>query len=109
MRAENHAEKESFHNQSDVEGVARGNSTRKAAASPALRCHGPERVIGQRGRPNLRGFAKSRCVLGHPIGASGARIVVTLLHALRSRNLKRGIAAICIGGGEATALAIEII
>ena len=45
--------------------------------------------------------------LGHPIGASGARIVVTLLHALEQRNLKRGLAAICIGGGEATALIVE--
>ena len=47
------------------------------------------------------------CALGHPIGASGARILVTLLAALRQRNLRRGIAAICIGGGEATAIAIE--
>lgn len=46
------------------------------------------------------------CVLGHPIGASGARIVVTLLNALQQRELKTGIAALCIGGGEATALAI---
>jgi acetyl-CoA C-acetyltransferase len=46
--------------------------------------------------------------LGHPIGASGARIVVTLLGALRKRNLKRGVAALCIGGGEATAMAIEL-
>ena len=47
--------------------------------------------------------------LGHPIGASGARIVVTLLGALRQRGLKRGVAALCIGGGEATALAVELI
>lgn len=47
--------------------------------------------------------------LGHPIGASGARILVTLLHALRSRNLKRGIASICNGGGEATAVIVELI
>ena len=46
--------------------------------------------------------------LGHPIGASGARIVVTLLGALKKRNLKRGVAALCIGGGEATALAVEM-
>jgi len=45
--------------------------------------------------------------LGHPIGASGARILVTLLHALEQRNLKRGLAAICIGGGEASALIVE--
>ncbi|MBH3412386.1 acetyl-CoA C-acyltransferase [Pseudomonas putida] len=47
------------------------------------------------------------CALGHPIGASGARILVTLLSALRQNNLRRGVAAICIGGGEATAMAIE--
>ena len=46
--------------------------------------------------------------LGHPIGASGARIVVTLLGALRQRGLKRGVASLCIGGGEATAMAIEL-
>lgn len=49
------------------------------------------------------------CALGHPIGASGARIVVTLLHALRARGLERGVAALCLGGGEATAVAIEIV
>jgi len=49
------------------------------------------------------------CALGHPIGASGARIVVTLLGALKKRNLKRGVAALCIGGGEATALAVELL
>ena len=53
---------------------------------------------------NVNGGA---CALGHPIGASGARIVVTLLGALRKRGLKRGMAALCIGGGEATALAVE--
>jgi acetyl-CoA C-acetyltransferase len=46
--------------------------------------------------------------LGHPIGASGARILVTLIHALRQRNLRRGIAALCLGGGEAVAMAVEI-
>ena len=51
---------------------------------------------------NVNGGA---CALGHPIGASGARIVVTLLHALRNRGLKRGIASLCIGGGEAVAIA----
>ena len=56
-------------------------------------------------RVNINGGA---CALGHPLGCSGARIVVTLLHALRARGLHRGVAAICIGGGEATALAIEI-
>ena len=53
---------------------------------------------------NVNGGA---CALGHPIGATGARITVTLLHALRERQLKRGIAALCIGGGESTAVAIE--
>lgn len=53
---------------------------------------------------NVNGGA---CALGHPIGASGARIMVTLLNALEARGLKRGIAAICIGGGEGTAIAIE--
>ncbi len=53
---------------------------------------------------NVRGGA---CALGHPIGASGARIVVTLLAALEQHGLKRGVAALCIGGGEATALAVE--
>jgi len=47
--------------------------------------------------------------LGHPLGASGARIVVTLLHALMQRNLKRGLAAICIGGGEASGMVVEMI
>ena len=46
--------------------------------------------------------------LGHPIGASGARILVTLLHALRQRGLKRGIASLCLGGGEAVAMAVEL-
>jgi acetyl-CoA C-acetyltransferase len=46
--------------------------------------------------------------LGHPIGASGARIVVTLLGALRKRGLSRGVAALCIGGGEATAMTVEM-
>lgn len=54
---------------------------------------------------NVHGGA---CALGHPIGASGARILVTLIGALRARNLKRGIASLCIGGGEATAMAIEM-
>ena len=57
-------------------------------------------------RLNIHGGA---CVLGHPIGASGARLVVTLLNALKQTKSKRGIAALCIGGGEATALAVEMI
>ncbi|WP_297443792.1 acetyl-CoA C-acyltransferase [Acidocella sp.] len=55
---------------------------------------------------NVNGGA---CALGHPIGASGARILVTLLAALKDRGLKRGVAALCIGGGEATAMAVELI
>jgi len=55
---------------------------------------------------NVNGGA---CALGHPIGASGARILVTLIHALQARGKKRGIATLCIGGGEGTALAIEIL
>ena len=54
---------------------------------------------------NVHGGA---CALGHPIGASGARILVTLLGALRKNGAKRGVAALCIGGGEATAMAIEL-
>ena len=57
-----------------------------------------------RDRVNVHGGA---CALGHPIGASGARILVTLLNALETRGLQRGVAAICIGGGEGTAMAIE--
>lgn len=57
-----------------------------------------------RDKINVHGGA---CALGHPIGASGARIIVTLLHALETHDLRRGVAAICIGGGEGTAIAIE--
>ena len=55
---------------------------------------------------NVNGGA---CALGHPIGASGARIIVTLLYALQARGLKKGIATLCIGGGEATAMAVELV
>lgn len=55
---------------------------------------------------NVKGGA---CALGHPIGASGARIVVSLLHALNQQGLKKGVAALCIGGGEATAMAVEML
>lgn len=53
---------------------------------------------------NINGGA---CALGHPIGATGARLIVTLLHAMEARNVRRGIASLCIGGGEATAIAVE--
>jgi acetyl-CoA C-acetyltransferase len=55
---------------------------------------------------NVNGGA---CALGHPIGASGARIIVTLIHALKARGLQRGLATLCIGGGEGTALALELL
>lgn len=57
-------------------------------------------------RVNVNGGA---CALGHPIGASGARLIVTLIHALRNRDLKTGIASLCIGGGEATAIGLEAV
>jgi acetyl-CoA C-acetyltransferase len=57
-------------------------------------------------RVNVNGGA---CALGHPIGATGARILTTLIHALKARGLRRGIASLCIGGGEATAIAVEIL
>jgi acetyl-CoA C-acetyltransferase len=55
---------------------------------------------------NVNGGA---CALGHPIGATGARLLVTLIYALRRRGLKRGIASLCLGGGEATAVAVELV
>jgi acetyl-CoA C-acetyltransferase len=57
-------------------------------------------------RINVNGGATA---LGHPIGASGARILATLIAALETRGLKRGVASLCIGGGEATAMAVELI
>ena len=55
---------------------------------------------------NVHGGA---CALGHPIGASGARVLVTLLHALKHQGKQRGMASLCIGGGEAVALAVEML
>ncbi|QBG37634.1 acetyl-CoA C-acyltransferase [Litorilituus sediminis] len=55
---------------------------------------------------NIHGGA---CALGHPLGASGARIMVTLIHALKNKGLKKGVASLCIGGGEATAIAVEML
>jgi acetyl-CoA C-acetyltransferase len=66
----------------------------------AIREHGLDHS-----KVNVNGGA---CALGHPIGASGARLVVTLINALQQRGLKRGVAALCIGGGEATAVALEL-
>ncbi|HEX7655679.1 MAG TPA: acetyl-CoA C-acetyltransferase, partial [Sphingomonas sp.] len=57
-------------------------------------------------RLNIHGGA---CALGHPIGASGARIMATLLSAMQANDAKRGLASLCIGGGEATAMAVELI
>lgn len=71
------------------------------AAVPMLAMHAHDIP---REKINVNGGA---CAVGHPIGASGARIIVTLLYALKRRNLKRGVAGICIAGGEATAIAIE--
>jgi acetyl-CoA C-acetyltransferase len=55
---------------------------------------------------NIHGGATA---LGHPIGASGTRIIVTLVNALKQKGLKRGVASLCIGGGEATAVAVELV
>ena len=66
-----------------------------------------ERDLGlDRAKLNVNGGA---CALGHPIGASGARILATLLSALEARGGKRGVASLCIGGGEATAMAVELV
>jgi acetyl-CoA C-acetyltransferase len=59
-----------------------------------------------RDKLNVHGGA---CALGHPIGATGARLIVTLLHALKGKGLKKGVASLCIGGGEATAIAVELV
>jgi acetyl-CoA C-acetyltransferase len=59
-----------------------------------------------RAKVNVNGGA---CALGHPIGATGARIMTTLLYALKARGKRRGIASLCIGGGEATAIAVELV
>ena len=65
-----------------------------------------QKIVGiESEKLNVNGGAVA---LGHPIGASGARILVTLLHALQQRGEKRGMAAICIGGGEASALIVEM-
>ena len=76
------------------------NEAFAVVAMAAMREHGIAHE-----RMNVHGGA---CALGHPIGASGARILVTLIGALRSRGARRGVAALCIGGGEATAMAVEI-
>jgi acetyl-CoA C-acetyltransferase len=67
----------------------------------AMKDHGLDHA-----RVNVNGGA---CALGHPIGASGARILVTLIHALRKHQLKTGVASLCIGGGEGVAMAVEVL
>jgi acetyl-CoA C-acetyltransferase len=76
------------------------NEAFAVVAMAAMKEHGlpPEKV-------NVHGGA---CALGHPIGASGARILVTLIGALRKTGGRRGVASLCIGGGEATAMAVEL-
>ena len=65
-------------------------------------------LVGPAVGPHSPGRGATRaCALGHPIGATGARLIVTLLHAMEKSNVKRGIASLCIGGGEATAIAVE--
>ena len=74
-----------------------------SAASPAIAM----RDIGiPHEKINIHGGATA---LGHPIGASGTRIIVTLLNALKQKGLKRGVASLCIGGGEGTAVAVELV
>ena len=77
------------------------NEAFAVVAMAAMREHGlPHEKV------NVNGGAVA---LGHPIGASGARLIVTLLGALKKRGLKRGVASLCIGGGEATAIAVEML
>ena len=75
----------------------------EAFAVQVLACH--RELDFELDKVNVNGGA---CALGHPIGASGARILVTLIHALRGRGGGRGIASLCIGGGEAVAIGIEV-
>jgi acetyl-CoA C-acetyltransferase len=77
------------------------NEAFAVVAMAAMKDHG----LGH-DRVNVHGGA---CALGHPIGASGARLIVTLIGALRARGGRRGVASLCIGGGEATALGVELV
>ena len=74
-------------------------------------CRGAYGAHERAERPARQGQRQRRrlCALGHPIGASGARIMVTLIHALKARGLKKGLATLCIGGGEGTAVALELV
>ncbi len=85
----------------------RQRSTCSRSTKPSPRCRWPPctNTTSRTSKVNIHGGA---CALGHPIGASGARIIVTLLGALKKTGGKRGVAALCIGGGEATAMAIEM-
>jgi acetyl-CoA C-acetyltransferase len=74
-----------------------------SGAGPMTGRHHWSRALETDAKPTIGGA----CALGHPIGATGARLIVTLLYALGSRGLTKGIASACIGGGEATAIAIE--
>ena len=76
------------------------NEAFASVAMAAMKDHGIDH-----GKVNVNGGA---CALGHPIGASGARILVTLIHALHNRGGSRGVATLCLGGGEAVAVAVEL-
>jgi acetyl-CoA C-acetyltransferase len=85
----------------DVVDLYEINEAFAVVAMAAMKEHGlPHETV------NVHGGA---CALGHPIGASGARLLVTLIGALRKHGGKRGVASLCIGGGEATAMAIELV
>ena len=81
--------------------VAKG---RPYSTTPRESCRPPFLVLKELGPEDVRGGA---IALGHPIGASGARVLVTLLYAMAERKAKRGIATLCLGGGEAVALLVE--
>jgi len=66
-----------------------------------------KKVIGKDRSPERVNVYGGACAQGHPIGSTGSRLIVTLAHAMQKLNLKRGVAALCIGGGEATAIALE--
>ena len=85
--------------------MGRQLARRRRFNAPTARARAAQELSLPHEKVNVHGGA---CALGHPIGASGARIVVTLLAALQKYGLKRGAAALCIGGGEATAIALEM-
>ncbi len=82
----------------------------------AAQCLGDAALMAQLDAPRLAGWTWDKVnvnggaiALGHPIGCSGARVLVTLLHALQDRGLKTGLATLCLGGGEAVALSVEML